>query len=538
MPPRIKSFESIFTVVPALMLVAILGSPGVLAQIVHKKGQRVVCTGGEAAGFGCSEIDLLSFLSRSELGATSTCASGKTPCKVNDLWGWTDSQTGKEYVIVGREDGTSFVDISNPLNPVYLGNLVHNGIGPNVWRDIKVYADHAYIVADRASDDNRWHGVQIFDLTQLRGLFPEPVEFEMTGLYDGISDAHNIVINEDTGFAYVVGYETVTEADDCGRGLHMIDLADPLHPVFAGCFMFPATGIFDDGYTHDAQCVLYHGPDADYQGREICVGFNETFITIADVTDKANPIAVSKADYPDVGYVHQGWLSEDHKYLFQNDELDEIKGDILNTRTLVWDVMDLDDPVLFAEYAAPGEAIDHNIYVKGNFLYQSNYVDGLRILDISDPGNPVEVAYFDTIDEDPLNPRVFNGSWSNYPFFESGVIAVTSRAEGLFLLQPTAPGIVSTENAEIPESIAVSTAYPNPFTGRFTISVELPVTQNVEIAIFDLLGRELQRVYSGMIAAGGDVQIGVELIDFPAGTYYYRIVGDQFSVSKPITLVR
>ena len=47
--------------------------------------------------------------------------------------------------------------------------------------------------------------------------------------------------------------------------------------------------------------------------------------------------------YPNFAYTHQGWLTEDHRYLFVNDEQDE--GDEAKTRTLIFDVQELDDPV-------------------------------------------------------------------------------------------------------------------------------------------------------------------------------------------------
>ena len=67
-------------------------------------------------------------------------------------------------------------------------------------------------------------------------------------------------------------------------------------------------------------------------------------------------------------------------------------------------------------------------------MYQSNYVSGLRILDISDRENPEVVSFFDTTPGSPEGPG-FGGSWSNYPFFESGIIVVTSRTEGVFILR-------------------------------------------------------------------------------------------------------
>jgi len=387
-------------------------------------GRPVPCDGdGVAAGFPCGNVDLVAFLPAEALG-------GGRGARLNDVWGWTDPQSGREYALVGRTDGTAFVDVSDPVNPVLVGSLPKTEGSPSsAWRDIKVYRDHAFIVADGAEA----HGMQVFDLTRLRNVTQAPATFQPDTTYHNIHSAHNIVINEDSGFAYVVGASAGGET--CGGGLHMIDIHDPENPVFAGCFSDPSTGFRKTGYTHDAQCVLYHGPDADYQGREICFGSNETALSIADVTDKQNPVAVATAEYPNVGYTHQGWLTEDHRYFLMDDEGDEGSGLVDGTRTLIWDVSDLDDPVLLTEYLNPNSsAIDHNQYVVGDKVFQSNYVSGLRVLDISDIANPREVGFFDTVPTGPDEPS-FEGSWSNYPFFQSGVIVVTSIREGLFLLR-------------------------------------------------------------------------------------------------------
>ena len=159
-----------------------------------------------------------------------------------------------------------------------------------------------------------------------------------------------------------------------------------------------------------------------------------TALSIADVSDKKNPVPLSSATYPNVSYVHQAWIDDEHRYLYMGDEGDEFGGDLEGTRTLVWDVTDLDDPIMVKEYIAETQSTDHNLYIKGNYAYQSNYVSGLRVLDISDRENPVLVGFFDTEPFGEDEPG-FNGSWSNYPFFASGVIVVTSMKEGVFLLK-------------------------------------------------------------------------------------------------------
>ncbi len=397
----------------------VVASPTAVAAMT---GEEVACTNGKVGGFDCQDVSLLAYVPNADLGA-------RRGIMVNDLWGWTDPDTDREYAIVGRMDGTTFVDVTDPSNPVYLGELpFHEGAQPNLWRDIKTYKNHAFIVSDGAGP----HGMQVFDLTQLRNVTNRPQTFTETAHYGGIASAHNIVINEESGFAYTVGNSAGGET--CGGALHMIDIRDPVHPTFAGCFGDPATGNARTGYTHDGQCVIYHGPDAKYAGHEVCFNASETAVGIADVTDKSAPTPIASAAYPNVGYSHQGWLSDDHQYFYLNDELDEIAGTTPKTRTLVWDVRVLEEPVLLTEFLGTTSSSDHNLYVRGNLMYQSNYVSGLRIIDIADPANPKEVGYFDTVPMGGNTPG-FAGSWSNYPFFKSGTILVSSMREGLFVLR-------------------------------------------------------------------------------------------------------
>ena len=367
-------------------------------------------------------MDLQAFLPNAAIG-------GKRGIMLNDIWGWTDPKTNREYALVGRMDGTSFVDVTDPSNPVFLGDLpLHEGATANLWRGIRVYKDHAFIVADGAGP----HGMQVFDLTQLRDAKNAPVTFKETAHYDRIWSAHTININEETGYAYPVGNSAGGET--CGGALHMIDIRDPRKPTFAGCYADPSTGIQRTGYTHETQCVTYKGPDTRYRGREICFNASETAVGIADVTDKKAPKPISVASYPNTAYTHQGWLTEDQKYFYVNDEGDEIGGLVPRTRTLVWDVSNLEEPVLVKEFLGTTSATDHNLYVRGKYMFQSNYVAGLRVIDISDPVNPRETAYFDTV---PFGEDVpgFAGTWTNYPFFKSGTIVVTSMREGLFIVK-------------------------------------------------------------------------------------------------------
>ncbi|HEV8379947.1 MAG TPA: choice-of-anchor B family protein [Gemmatimonadales bacterium] len=382
------------------------------------------CTGNKVGIFDCHQVDLLSFLPIPAIG-------GKRGVQLSDVWGYTDAETGREYVIVGRIDGTSFVDISDPSRPRYLGDLPKTaGTPSSVWREIKTYKHYAFIVADGA----RAHGMQVFDMHRLRDV-TIPVTFTEDAHYGTVHSAHDIASDTVSGYMYLTaaGWGGI----DCGGGLHIVDVRDPLHPTFAGCFNDPQTGMGRPGQTHDAQCVVYHGPHTKYQGRQICFGFNETALSIADVTDKAHTVAISRGTYPNSAYIHQGWLTEDQRYIYEDDELDEMNGLVDGTRTLIWDVSDLENPLLAGQYISKSRASDHNQYIVGNTLYQANYVSGLRVLDITDRLHPVEIGYFDTRPVGPDEPA-FLGAWGNYPFFKSGVVAVSSMGEGVFILKKRA----------------------------------------------------------------------------------------------------
>ena len=378
------------------------------------------CIEGMAADtYPCDGVDMLSHLTLGDLGLTFA----------NDIWGWTDPLTARDYALIGGIEGMVIVDISDPRRPDIIGTLpTHTSAGGDFWRDIKVYKDNAFVTSE-----NTGHGVQVFDLTQVRGVTGDPVVFAATARYtNGIGNAHNLFINEDTGYAYVVGSGT------CAGGLHMIDVSDPANPVGAGCFSA-------HGYIHDTQCVVYDGPDADYSGREIC--FNSAApnsnpnsahaMSIVDVTDKANPVALAHLTYPLQGYSHQGWLTPDQQYFLHNDELDEVARG-LNTTTRIFDVRDLDAPTLVAAVAHDTTSIGHNAYTEGRYLFASNYTSGLRVFDTTGVagGALPEVAYFDVYPAND-NASFEGGTWSNFPYFrQKKIVAVSSMDSGLFVLRP------------------------------------------------------------------------------------------------------
>ena len=367
------------------------------------------CAGGVADSYDCNDYDLLLHIPLDIFDSGSG----------NDIWGWTDPSTNREYALMGLDDGVAFIDITEPNEAIYLGKLPSATAVSSPWRDLKVYNDHLFIVSEASN-----HGMQVFDLTRLRSVSDIPVSFTSDTRYTGFGSAHNIVINEDSGYAYPVG---TSRSGTFRGGPLFINIQNPVNPVDEG-------GYGEDSYSHDAQVVTYNGPDSDYTGREILIGSNENEIAIVDVTDKANPQRISTISYSFVGYTHQGWFTENQQYFILGDELDETSFGF-NSRTLIFDFTDLDNPLYSTEYIGPTGAIDHNGYVDGNLYYLANYTAGIRVLDISDisNGNLREVGFFDTFRAN--NNASFSGAWSVYPYFNSGNIIISDIEGGLFVVR-------------------------------------------------------------------------------------------------------
>jgi choice-of-anchor B domain-containing protein len=516
----------------------LLGALLAVAWAPTALGQRVPCENGVASHAGttytCDGIDLMARVSLEAMGATGG----------NSLWGWTDPESGREYALMGVNTGLFFVDVTVPSVPALLGRLP-TATAVSLWRDVRVYGNHAYVVSEA-----RDHGLQVFDLTRLRGLSPNPARlFDADDTFRGeggasLGSVHTFFVNEATGYGYAVGARPVGASGwACGGGLYAISLADPARPAFAGC-------LASEGYTHEVTCVRYQGPDTRYRGREVCFAANPGFpatgtgggydrLTIADVEDKQAPSVLGEAIYPNPGYMHQGWLTEDHRYFLANDELDEVNYGF-GTRTLVFDVADLEAPEYVGSFSHGTRSIDHNLYIRDGYVFASNYTTGLRVLDLAafstsgEPGDIATVAYFDTHPEhdDP----VFQGAWNNYPFFASGNVIVSDINRGLFVLRPTTLR-TSVEDDAPPVPVSLE-AFPNPFSERATVQLTLDVPASVRVEVLDVLGRRVAVLHDGPLAAGPAEPMEFVTGDLPVGVYVVRVTGPSFVVSRPITRVR
>lgn len=369
-------------------------------------GQTLPCMDGMAGPFPCDGIDQLSFIS------LETCSASAA----NDVWGWYDEETHREYALLGVNNGLAFIDVTDPYYPIYLGKLP-TASSPSLWRDMKVYGHHMYVVSEAFA-----HGLQVFDLHTLREVNSTPETFLATATFNAFSDAHNLAVDESAGRLYVMG------GNLAGGGVLIYDLTNPAVPALVGMHA-------ESGYVHDAVALTYDGPDADYLGAQLLVCAHPTNWTILDTTDPSDVVVVSSGQHPSNGYTHQPLLLPSRKHLLIGDELDEQQFGF-PTRTLWWNVSDLENPSYGGAYLGPTLSSDHNQYADEVLIYQSNYTAGLRILGHQESVGLTlnELAYFDVHPES--NAPGFTGSWSNFMDLPSGNVLVSSMATGLHVVRP------------------------------------------------------------------------------------------------------
>ncbi|MGB0715061.1 MAG: choice-of-anchor B family protein [Phycisphaerae bacterium] len=355
-------------------------------------------------GFAASGVSLVNLVPLADFPGEQTRGS--------DIWGYT-SPSGRQYALVCFRKGMAVVEVTDPFSPSIVEYIDGGGID-QPWRDVKTYGEYAYVVTD-----GEGVGLQIVDLSQVdTGVVTLA---DTTDLGFGMSTAHNIAINEESGFAYLCGGNLAS------GGIVAVDLADPLNPVIVGSW--------DETYVHDLQVVTYSG--GPYDGQEIAFSFNgQSGFYVIDVTDKSLMTTRSSVVYDTLAYSHQGWLTDDRQYVIMNDELDELFGDVTTTTTYVMDVSDLDAASLHTTFTNGIPATDHNLFLRDGFMYAANYASGLRVFDVRDVNAAVEVGYFDTY---PLDDNAgSSGAWAAYVGFPGSIVLLNDRELGLFILDAAA----------------------------------------------------------------------------------------------------
>jgi choice-of-anchor B domain-containing protein len=321
-------------------------------------------------------------------------------------------------------NGTGVAEVTDPGNTTVVTHLP--GVS-SIWRDIKTYLNYAYAVSEGGG------GIQVFDLALIDSGTIVDLGNITTG--GGTLKTHNVAINADSARLYRVG-----GGGSPTKGLRIFSLANPAVPAFLGAY--------NTRYCHDAQIVTW--TEAPYAGVEVafCSGNNtsgggQPGVEILDVSDPTNITQIGSIDLsaPPIfshaaAYSHQGWLSPDRRYFFINDEVDEsTTGNPTTTRIL--DVQDLTNPTQVGIFVNTTAARDHNLYTKGNQIFQANYRSGVRVLDASNPLALFEIGFFDTYPPND-NPN-YNGLWSVYPYFPSGTFIGSDIEKGLFVWTLDAP---------------------------------------------------------------------------------------------------
>ncbi len=370
----------------------------------------------------------------------------------NEIWGYASN--GREYAIIGSTLGTHFFDVTDPVNSQQIDLVIGRDTGANiVHRDYHDYNGYLYAVTDEGDGS-----LQIIDLSYL----PDSVHV----VYDDDSKiklSHNIFIDSATGKLYSCGTNRFEVYDLTNNP------TDPDRLVWCN-FDIPwwNSTIGSNGYVHD----LFVRNDTAYLNAG-------NGLYIVDFSTPTTPVVLGSFNtYPDQGYNHSGWLSEDGKTYCLADET-------WGKKVKVLDVNDVSD-IQFIDTIGPDihpNSIPHNLIIKGNYLYVSFYVDGTYIWDISIPSSPRLVGFYDTSTEPHLQD--YRGNWGIYPFLPSGILLASDMQEGLFIfdVQEATSSISITENKKL------FNVYPNPTKGEVSILGLDHFGESFDVTLTDINGK-------------------------------------------------
>lgn len=373
-----------------------------------------------------------------------------------NIGGYVDP-LGKEYALVGWEQGLSIVDVSNPANPFEVLNVP----GPqSIWREVKTYLNYAYVTTEGGD------GLQIIDLSQLPTAAPAILWTGDAAIAGQIDNIHSLHIED--GYVYLHGTNLF------GGAALICDIAtNPLAPHYVG--HTPGQ------YVHDgfAKGNTYYG----------CHVYNGDF-TIYDVTNKANPIPLGIQTTP-TAFTHNCWTDSSGTHLFTTDE---------NTGSFLASY-DVSNPTNITELdriqITPGSgSIVHNTHivqkVGGEFAVSSWYHDGVVITDVTRPQNMVNVGWYDTYPQG--NGDGFDGDWGVYPFLPSGNLIVSDINNGLFVLGPDyvracyLEGLITDSVSTLPlnnatvQIIATNASKITKIDGLYKTGFRTPGTYDVQVS--------------------------------------------------------
>ena len=89
----------------------------------------------------------------------------------------------------------------------------------------------------------------------------------------------------------------------------------------------------------------------------------------------------------------------------------------------------------------------------------------------------------------------------------------------------------------MPEKFYLGQNYPNPFNPVTTIAYDLPINTYVDIRLYDITGKEIQRLVNERQTAG-TYKITFDASELPSGIYFYRMATPTFTESKKMVLIK
>jgi hypothetical protein len=89
----------------------------------------------------------------------------------------------------------------------------------------------------------------------------------------------------------------------------------------------------------------------------------------------------------------------------------------------------------------------------------------------------------------------------------------------------------------LPTEFWLSQNYPNPFNPSTTIEYAIPRDSKVTLVLYDILGREVQRLVDGFITAGYHKEI-FNASKLSTGVYFYRIMAGNFIQTRKMLLLK
>jgi hypothetical protein len=232
---------------------------------------------------------------------------------------------------------------------------------------------------------------------------------------------------------------------------------------------------------------------------------------------------------------HNTALSENRKRLFVTDEIGSAPY-LLK----IWNIEDKTNVTFVTSWQPTGitSSIVHNIEIYGNYAIIAHYSAGVRVLDITNPDVPLEVAWYDTYPSN--NNESYNGCWGVY-MFPSGKIIASDRQTGLYVLKTSFPltGVNNISNNFNPDKYSLEQNYPNPFNPSTKINFNLPNNSFVRLAVINLAGQEVAEIINDRRDAGDyEVNFDAAKYGLSSGTYFYSLQAGDFLETKKMILIK